>query len=164
MKSETVREGSHTNKTHTQTHQGYSVGYSGKKNDWLSNQSVRPLNAIIWVPQMASRGDVSLQSWSEAFEVFSSLSIKHCHQHPQWVSPIPSLSSLVRIQLHNCSCYVCYKDLSSPVRAALMHTIAHHSQSDSLVLLGHKLFNTRSSNSATLESGTFEQVIYVTRH
>lgn len=64
------------------------------------------------------------------------LSTKRCHQHSQWVSLIPSLSSLVHIQLHNCSCYVCYIDLSSPVRAALMHTIAHHPQSDCLVLLG----------------------------
>lgn len=123
----------HTNKTHTPGLQLRSQWE--KKDDWPSNQSERPLNDIIWVPQMASRGGVSLQSWPEAFEVSPSLSIWRRHQHSQWVSPIPSLPSLVHIQLHNCSCYVCYQDLSSPVRAALMHTTAHRPQSESLVLL-----------------------------
>lgn len=126
------RAGSHTNKTHT-------PGWQCRiQNDLLSNQSERPLNDIVWVCQMTSRADVSLRSRPGVFEVFTSPSISITNIPSRFLL-FPHLTFLSG--WHSCcitvpTMWTQNKDLSSPVRVALMYTIARHRQSDSLVLLG----------------------------
>lgn len=111
-----------------------------KKEEWFAFKPVWKTRYTwyIWVCQMTSRADVSLQSWPGAFEVFTSPSIS--------ITNIPSvfllfpdftfLSGLHSGCITVPAMWMQNKDLSSPVRVALMHTIARHRQSDSPVLLG----------------------------
>lgn len=129
------RAGSRTNKTHTPEWQCRIQ----KKEEWFAFTPVwKTPKWYIWVCQMTSRADVSLQSWSGAFEVFTSPSISITNI-PSVVLLFPDFTFLPGLH-SGCitvpAMWTQNKDLSSPVRVALMHTIAHHRQSDSPVLLG----------------------------
>lgn len=114
---------------------------------------------------MTSRADVSLRTWPWAFVVFTSPSVS--------ITNIPSgfllfphftfFSGLHSGCVTVPAMWTQNKDLSSPVRVALMHTIACHRHSDSLVLLGCSApvsSLTHCSSTAGLWARTSEQVVY----